>query len=168
MGVRRILTLSVRPGARVLHHRRGRRKRSIRLDRQQRDTSTGVVGDEHHPAASVYAHEAGRCTFRRLLVSSSERPGVARDREGAHRTARLPIVLLNFVHRVENAAVRVDGEKRRLLAGVHRAHSAQLARLPVHANEVDAITPVGCSVRPDVEELIVGLRLTLKCDETGG
>ena len=123
VGMRRLLTLSIRSAASVVHHVSRWRERSVGLDREQRDAATVVVGDEHHSAATVNAHEARRSTARLLRVESSELPGVARDPEGAHGTGRLAVVLVDFIYSVENAAVRVDGEERWVRAGVHRADS---------------------------------------------
>ena len=61
VGVRRFLTLGVRPLSRVLHHVRGC-ECAIRPDGQQRDAAPGVVGDERSAAAPVHAHIAGRAT----------------------------------------------------------------------------------------------------------
>src|SRR5205807_1427768 len=88
VGVRLALTIGNRSVASVLHDGCGGRKRSVRLNRKQRDAAAIVVGDEYGTAAAVDAQVARRTTLRRLLALSSEGAGVARDREGADRTRR--------------------------------------------------------------------------------
>src|SRR5205823_3693867 len=132
--MRPTLTLSIRSLALVLYNLRGWRERAISLNREQRDTAPVVIGDEHDSASAVHAHEARSSTARRLIAESSERAGVARDREGAHRTGRLPVVRSDFIHRVENAAIRVHGEERWVRAGVHRADLPRFPGARIHSD----------------------------------
>jgi len=53
----------------------------------------------------------------------------------------------------------VNGEERRIGAGVYRTDSSQFAGPPVEADEIDAIGPTTFGVRPDVQEIIVQLRV---------
>ena len=119
MRVRPALTLLIRPGPVVLHHLRCRPERSVRADRQQRETTSGVVGDEHHSAATIDADEAWRCTFRWLLAEQGNRAGVGCNRKSAHRTACAPLVLVDLINRVENRSTGMDGEERWVRAAVH-------------------------------------------------
>src|SRR5256885_2959999 len=130
VGMGRGLTLGIRPFSGVLNHPRGWVEGSIRPDREQRDTSSAVVGYEHDGPAAVHAHVARRTTFRRLLVQSRERAAILGDREGAHRA------LLKLVHGVEHASVRVDREEGRVWPGVHRADALLFLIATVYANEV--------------------------------
>src|SRR6266566_3885848 len=159
VGMRCFLTLGIRSFSRMLIYVRGSGECSILLDREHRDTSTDIVGDEHHSSAAIHTYVAGRPTFRRLLVQSGERAAISGDREGAHRTGWFSIVLLELVDGVENASVRVDGEERRVRAGIHRADSLQLAGAAVHAEKIDALGPAAVGIRPNVEETTVRLRL---------
>src|SRR5205823_10768946 len=160
--MRRCLTLGIRPCSRVLHDLRGWGECTIRLNRQQRDAAPGVVGDERNAAAPVQAHVARRTTFRRLLVQPGERAGIPGDREGAHRA------LLELVHGVEHASVRVDREEGRVRAGGHRADSPQLSGAAVHADEIDALGPGAFGICPNVEKITIRgtLRATREPDET--
>src|ERR1051326_6148652 len=88
--------------------------------------------------------------------------------KGAHRTSRSPVVPLELVDGVEKAPVRMGAEKRRIRRGVHRAHLPQLPREPVHAEEIDALGPGACGVRPNVEKITIRrpLRATREAEET--
>src|SRR5213082_1020927 len=162
VGMGRGLTLGSRPFSRVLNHLRGWVEGAIRPDREQRDTSSAVVGYEHHAPAAVHAHVARRTTLRRLLVQSGERTAIPGDREGAHRA------LLELVHGVEHASVRVDREEGRVRAGGHRADSPQCPGAPVHADEVDALGAGAFGICPNVEKITIRgtLRATREPDET--
>src|SRR6266513_1103912 len=163
VGMGRGLTLGIRPFSGVLNHLRGWVEGAIRPDLEQRDTSSAVVGYEHHAPAAVHAHVARRTTLRRLLVQSGERAAILGDREGAHRA------LLDLVHGVEHAPVGVDREEGRVRAGVHRADSPQVPRAPVHAKQIDAPGPGACGIRPGVEEITIDLlRAQRERDETDG
>ena len=83
-----------------------------------------------------------------LSVHSADDLAAVIDQTDLHRPV---LVAWSYGGFIATDYVRVYGEERRLLAGIHRANLAQLARLPVHANEIDALAPAGCSVRPDVE-----------------
>src|SRR2546426_6861762 len=155
VGVRRFLALGVRSFSRVLNHGRGRRECTIRLDRQQRDAAPGVVGDEKGAATPVHAHVAGFATSRRLLVQPSEHAGSSLYRKGAHHAG-----LLELLHRIEHALVRVDCQEGRVCAGVYRADSEQLPGAPVHADQIDALRSGAFGIRPNVEEIGIRRRLS--------
>ena len=155
VGMRRFLPLAVRSSARVVYHLRGRRESAVRLNRQQRDVAPGVVGHEHDAAAAIYAQVARRAALGRLLVQSGERAGVSRDREGAHRAARLLSVSLHLVDGVEHAPVGVDGEEGGIPSGGRRADRPQLSGTAVHADDIDPFGPRAVGIRPDVEQVPV-------------
>ena len=63
VGMRRCLTLAIRPCSRMLHHLRGWGEGSFRPDREHRDTSTDIIGYEHHSPTAIQAHVTRRATF---------------------------------------------------------------------------------------------------------
>src|SRR5437762_11809982 len=64
--VGRALPIGNWSAALVVDDRHRRRKRAIRLNWQERDTATVVVGNEHHAAAAVHTHVTRADAFGRL------------------------------------------------------------------------------------------------------
>src|SRR5881392_1929004 len=114
MSVRRFLSLRVRSLSAMLCDVRRGREAATRLNRQERDITAGIVGDEERVTATVDAHITRRAALRRLVVDSRECSGVGRDCEGAHSATRFLAALLDLVHGVERTAIRVDREKGRI------------------------------------------------------
>src|SRR4051812_11913660 len=125
--VRRALAIDNWPATDVRHNLTARSERSIGLDRDDCDAAAVVIGDQRHPSSLIDAHVAGPGAAGPLAVEVGE-PTIAGNREGAHRSPRSAVVLLDFVHGVEDATVRVNGEKRWIHARLHRADATQLSR----------------------------------------
>ena len=65
----------------------------------------------YEPAGSVHTHVARSASARRLLAEWRHYARVSDDREGADSAGLLAVVFLDLVHRVQHAAIRIDGEE---------------------------------------------------------
>src|SRR5205085_2118553 len=123
-------------------------------DREESNAPAIVIGDENNASRPIDADVARTRALRRLLSEASER-AVARDREGAHTTAALPEAFGDFVHRVEHAAVRMDGEERRIRSGIDTPEQPERSRSRVELDKRDPLGALRVGVAADVEQLLL-------------
>ena len=176
VSVRLLLPARVRAGALVGAHRRGGLQATVGPDGQDRHGAAAVVRDEDVSARLVHDEVAGPRPFRRLLVEEREITGLRVDREGAHRARLGALEARHLPHRVEEAAVRVEGEERGVLRLGRESGLARRAGGGVEGEAVDpAARAVGVGADVDGDGAGLGGRRgdgrggnRGECDQEGG
>ena len=112
-------------------------------DGQDGHGAAAVVRDEDVAARLVHDEVARPRPFRRLLVEERQIAGLRVDREGADRARLRPLEARDLPHRVEETAVRVEGEESGIL---HLGRENGLGRRAGGGVEGEAVDPAARAV----------------------
>jgi hypothetical protein len=94
----------------VLHDRRCGLQAAIGANRQDRDASASIVGDQHVAADLVYDQVCRTVSARRLLVQWLEHPGRAVHGECSHRACILALETADLVGGVDKRGIGMHGK----------------------------------------------------------
>jgi hypothetical protein len=157
--VRAFLSPGVGAPATMLDRRRGRAEPAVPLDRQAAHAAAAVVRHQHVLALPVDDQVARARAGRQLLVQRGQRPLALVDREGADAAVLPAPDPAHLVDRVEELAVGMDRQERRIGRGGRQPGRVQRTRADVELHQVDppaALAPPAVGISADVDPVHPG------------
>src|SRR2546421_4840775 len=95
----------------VLHECRGLAQPAVCRYRKRRHAATGVVGNQDILTCLVHSNVARVSSAGWHFIQKRELAAGGINREGAHASTVLALVLVHFIHCIEEALIRVYGEE---------------------------------------------------------
>ena len=138
----------------MLHEGRGFAQRAIVVHRVFGDAAAAVVGDVQPFARRVDRQMAGTVAARRDGIQQLQlaRLGVHGERADAARL--LAFVVRDFVDRVEELVVRVDGQERRAGGFAHQADRRKFPGGRLKSPRVNSLALIGSRVSADIGDVL--------------
>ena len=105
------LALGIDAGAFVLDEGCGFSEGAIGFDGKRGDASAAVIGHEDEFARAIHRNVAGTRSARRLVIEKGEFSRLQVNREGAYGAAAPSTQGIDFIGRVEEFSIWMDGKE---------------------------------------------------------